>query len=429
MNRDIKSQARAYLDQALSDDDVRKLDHLLTTDAAAREVFLQESNLIAGFEDIACDETADELSVRMPTLPQKLTMIAGWAVAAVVALLLMISRLVSSVPENNTIATIVGLSGPLQWTGDDGQVQSDLFVGMKLPGGTIDGLSPESRISLKFDDGSTVVTAGNAMLAYSDVGQKVLYLKSGNLSADVSPQPAGHPMLIHTRSAVLEVIGTSFEIDADLAETALNVIEGKVRVRRLSDGSRVEVPARHQVIAAADQELSVNRVPEVAHVWRSQLEHGPRRTYGRWLAANEEFGALLHCIPYITEQQKTIYTSTFQVTTADAAPIMTNDRTSLRVHGRLKRATDLFVGLTLKTKDGEFAGRFQVILPKKTFHTDEVFECVVPISEFQLDPSLEAIRSRLARSASDLIVDTVWCHTLYESAGLAIASIELTNQP
>ena len=56
-------------------------------------------------------------------------------------------------------------------------------------------------------------------------------------------------MLIYTRSAVLEVLGTQFEVEAETATTILNVSEGSVRVKRFSDGSTVDVPARHRLIA------------------------------------------------------------------------------------------------------------------------------------------------------------------------------------
>jgi len=426
MNRKIKSLVRGFHDKMLSEEEARELDQLLRTDSEAREVFLQETNLIAALEDIACDEVENVPATSHH--PFRLTMAAGWLVAVAAAMLLMASLVWRAKVDDDAIATIIDLSGPLQWTGDGGQVQNDLFIGMKLPGGTIDGLSPESRISVEFDDGSTVVASGNAMLAYSDVDQKILHLKSGSLSADVSPQPPGRPMLIHTRSAVLEVIGTSFEVDADLAATALNVTEGMVRVKRLSDGRKVEVPARHQVIAAADQDLSVHRVAEVSRQWRSRLEDGPRRTYGRWLPASDDSDALLHCISYITELQRTIYTSSFQVTTADAAPVMTADRSVVRVQGRLDLATELFVGVTLNTKEGGFAGRYQAILPKDNFHAGNEFEVALSIEEFTLDPSLAAVKSRFAKSAKDLVVDSVWCHTLYQQAGLAIASVEITEQ-
>ena len=91
------------------------------------------------------------------------------------------------------------------------------------------------------------------MLTFSDDDQKKLHLKAGSLSSNVKPQPAGKPMLIYTRSAMLEVVGTQFEVEAETAATMLNVSEGSVRVTRFSDGNSVDVPARHRVIAAADK--------------------------------------------------------------------------------------------------------------------------------------------------------------------------------
>ena len=58
----------------------------------------------------------------------------------------------------------------------------------------------------------------------------------GSFSARVLPQPAGNPMLIHTPSAVLEVLGTQFDVEAESKSTMLLVREGKVQVRRVGDG-------------------------------------------------------------------------------------------------------------------------------------------------------------------------------------------------
>ena len=441
MSRSIQSLVRRYQDQQLNDEEVRKLDDLLRTDPDAREIFRQETNLIATIEDIACEQGLDPL-VDTATAPpadqihgslsgpfSRWMMATSWLVAVISASLLIATfASPSASTQTETIATIIGVNGPLQWTGNGGQVRSDLTVGMPLSGGTIDGVSPESWFALEFDDGSVVVTSGNSMLAFSDLGQKVLLLKAGKLSADVTPQPDGFPMLIHTRSAILEIVGTSFDIDTDLAATALNVTEGKVRVKRRSDGQLVDVPAQHQVIAAADQDLNVTQIPQVAHHWQSQLQDGPRRTYGRWLPATSDSGPMLHCIPHLTETNQTIYTSSFAVTVADAAPVMTNAQTMIEVEGHLDRATDLYVGMTLKTAKGDFAGRFQVVLPSEEFQSDERFKRTLRIENFTLDPSLSAMKDNLASTSHKLIVDSIWCHTLYQQAGLAVTSVELKEQ-
>ena len=211
MNQSIQSLARSYQDQQLNSEELKKLDELLRTDANAREIFIREANLIAGLEGLADEQNLgsgiDTLRMQDPdtsiNLANRWTMATGWLVAALAAsLLLAFFAVPNGKNEDKTIATVIGVDGPLQWTGSGGQVRSDLSVGMKLPGGTIDGVSPDSWFSLQFDDGSVIVTSGNSMLAFSDLGQKVLHLKAGRLSADVTPQPDGSPMLIHTRSAI-----------------------------------------------------------------------------------------------------------------------------------------------------------------------------------------------------------------------------------
>ena len=437
MNQAIQSLVRRYQDQQLNSEELRELDELLQTDTHAREIFIRETNLIAAIEGIADEQdlgpSVSAIPMQNPDPSTRLTnqwiMVTGWLVAAVAASFLIVFFATSNrKTQSKTIATVIGVNGPLQWTGNGGQLRSDLSVGMKLPGGTIDGVSPDSWFSLQFDDGSVVVTSGNSMLAFSDVGQKVLHLKSGRLSADVRPQPNGSPMLIHTRSATLEIVGTSFDIDADLAATALNVTEGKVRVKRRSDGKLVDVPAQHQVIAAADQELKVSQIPKVAHRWQSRLQNGPRRTYGRWLPGTSDQEPMLRCIPHLTEKNKTIYTASFAVTVPDAAPVMTNTGTMINVKGHLDRATDLYVGMTLKTAKGDFAGRFQVVLPSGYFQPDTTFNHFLEIENFTLDPSLSAMKDDLASSANELMVESIWCHTLYQQAGLALTSVEIKDK-
>ncbi len=437
MNKSIQSLVRRYQDQQLNSEELRELNNLLRTDNHAREIFMQETNLIAAIEDIADEQNLGDRLDALPMQPldthtqlaNRWTMATGWLIAALAAsLLLALFSVSSGRTEDKTIATVMGVNGPLQWTGNGGQVRSDLSVGMKLPGGTIDGVSPDSWFSLQFDDGSVVVTSGNSMLAFSDLGQKVLHLKSGRLSADVRPQPDGSPMLIHTRSATLEIVGTSFEIDADSAATALNVTQGKVRVKRRSDGQLVDVPAQHQVIAAADQELSVSQIPKISHQWQSRLQDGPRRVHGRWLPRTADQDPMLGCLPIVTEKNKTIYSASFRVTVPDAAPVMTNERSIINIRGRLDRATNLYVGMTLKTTEGEFAGRFQVVLPSRKLRTGTAFNYALEIENFRLDPALSAKQDSFSSSADELVVESIWCHTLYEQAGLAITSVELTEQ-
>ena len=68
MNQSIQSLVRSYQDQQLNSEELRKLDELLRTDAHAREIFIRETNLIAGIEGLADEQNlgtrADTLGMR-----------------------------------------------------------------------------------------------------------------------------------------------------------------------------------------------------------------------------------------------------------------------------------------------------------------------------------------------------------------------------
>ncbi len=289
------------------------------------------------------------------------------AVAAVMMTALMASLIYNGAIADREIAKITGLNGSLTWTGDGGRVVSDLSLGAQLTGGTVEGMSPESWVELEFNDGSIVMISGNSMLTFSDHAQKELHVREGSVSCNVNPQPAGKPMLIHTRSAMLEVLGTQFKVEAGLTSTMLNVNEGKVRVKRLSDGNTVDVLAKHRLIATADQDMSPVAVPDSVSQWKSQLQLGPATGLGKWLPATDQKAATLKAIPFVltTHQGKTItlYVASFNVSRGDHPPVVLQPDSRFRVRGHIASAHDVFFGVTVNHANGEFAGNFQTIQP------------------------------------------------------------------
>ena len=136
--------------------------------------------------------------------------------------------------------------------------------------------------------------------------------------------------------------------------------------------------------AAADQDLSIVQIPKVSRYWRSRLEDGPRRTHGRWLPGTSNQKPMLDCIPCQTEEDKTIYTVSFSTTVPDAAPVMAGKRSIINFKSRLDRPADLYVGMTMKTAEGNFAGRFQVVLPNSEFQSGAAFNYSIEIEDFTL---------------------------------------------
>jgi hypothetical protein len=361
----------------------------------------------------------------MHRLPQqaKRPRLAPMAVAAIV--LLLAGLYIQGPGAERDVARITGLSGYLQWTGDGGRVIHDLSVGTKLTGGTIAGMTPNSWFELSFNDGSTVTISGNSTLTFSEHDQKELHLKEGNLSANVQPQPAGRPMLVHTRSALLEVVGTQFDVEAELTTTVLNVNEGKVRVKRLSDGSTIEVPARHRAIAAVDRKMQSVAVDTAVNRWKSHLQLGPEGMHGKWIPATDTEVAKLKAVPYGIKEGFVIYTAAFGISEGDSPPVIMQPGSRFKVHGRITSSTDVWFGVTVRHPNGEFAGRFQIIQPATEFKGGETFEVSLSLGDFALDPLLNEYKDYLPPIAYNLEVESMWCHTLDKQVGLEIISIEL----
>jgi hypothetical protein len=330
-----------------------------------------------------------------------------------------------------SIAKVIGLSGSLIWTGDRGKIQRALEIGTELPGGTIEGVAPDSWFELKFNDGSTVMISGTSMLTFADAGQKVLRLKEGSLSASVEIQPARKPMLIHTHTALLEVLGTQFKVEAGLASTALHVSEGTVRLKRLSDSGEVDVPAKHRLIAEADNELVAVSVPDSVAEWKSELHRKPD-SYGKWQPATDDQPTALKAIPLVPPQAPhiTLYLAGLSVNHADDSPVVVQPGSRFIVRGRLQSEARVHFGIRVSHTNGEMAGMFRGDLhdkqPQSGIDAEGRFEEVYRLENFSIDPAVYDRKDELAAKPDGLILNAVWAFTHTGGpTGLEITEVEL----
>ena len=447
-----------HLRGELAESEQERLTELLDTNAAARQEFVEQVQYDTEFAEALRENShslrdADILAAeraktegQWASKPAFLRLMLAAAAVVIVALSAgLIYQLVfpeSGIPETDNIATqprdsdvsvarITGLSGSLIWTGDRGQIVRDVKVGTELAGGTIEGMAPDSWFELQFNDGSTVMISGTSMLTFADAGQKELRLREGIFSANVTPQPEGKPMLIHTPSTLLEVLGTQFDVEASLASTMLNVTEGKVRVRRLSDGREVDVPAKHRVIAEGGGDLTPQRVPESVNHWKSQLHLRPG-CYGKWLPATKQRPAAQKAIPLVPRENPsvTLYLLGIPVSRSDGPPVVVRSDSQFVVRGRLNKPAKVHFGIAVSYVNGEFAGKFRGDLdgqqPISEPDEDGQFEVVYRIGDFTLDPCVHDRKEELAPMPDDLILNGVWAFTHTGGpSGLEISEVEL----
>ena len=269
------------------------------------------------------------------------------------------------------------------------------------------------------------------MLTFSDDGQKRLRLREGRMSADVSPQPDGKPMVIQTRTATLTVLGTSFDVEADLPATAVSVREGTVRVMRASDGKEIDVPANHRVIAAADQKLERRQISGIVHHWKSHIDQGPDETYGKWLAATNAQPAYLKAVAFVPKKSPDVvlYLLGLGVRSDEGIPVQVNSDSHFEIRGKMEVETDIYFGVQVTYANGDFAGKFLAKCKVDRENAGD-FIATPELSNFGLDPSVAAYKDKLAASPNGLFVNGVWSFTHSKSpSGMRISRVELTNTP
>ena len=287
MKADFEQRIAAWLDGRISEAESETLQQELRDSAEARTAFRLYAELDTVIREVADTQGVGTISKAggssMSTPGPAMTPFAKAALtlAAVIIVAVTGTLYYQHLNANRNIARITGLNGALTWIGNGGRIvqgsgseqeptrwSNVLSEDAELPGGTIEGTAPDSWFELEFDDGTSAMIFGDSILTFSDQGQKELRLKQGRFSATVVSQPAGEPMLIHTPVADLKVIGTRFDVEAGPESTMLYVREGKVRIRRVSDGKMVDVQADHRVVVTSDSDMLLGFV-------------GPERTWAQ----------------------------------------------------------------------------------------------------------------------------------------------------
>ena len=140
---------------------------------------------------------------------------------------------------------------------------------------------------LKFEDGSVLAIAGNTELECLIEGsQKRIVVRKGDVMAQVTSQLPGKPMLIETPMAHAEVLGTKLALFASLAITKLAVLEGHVRLKRLSDGKVVHVKEGHTAIASDEPKFAEEPLQPVGSSWEEDFSQNVLANWehGAWVA-------------------------------------------------------------------------------------------------------------------------------------------------
>ena len=392
------------------------------------------------------DDVMQKLPVTSGSKPFRHVLFAGLSAVVLLPIAVLLFFKISGPPE---LARVTGLHGAIQWTGEGGVVQELNEVGHVLHGGTLETESADAWADLKFRDGTIVTVYGRSLLTLSELQQKIVRLRYGNISANVAPQSTGRPMLVHTPSAELTVLGTQFDVEAVSESTRLTVNEGQVRLKRLTDGKEVDVPAQQSLLASLEDQngLLPGKRNTPVTVWQSDL--GDDVVLGKWVSRLWMLGAKLKHAVANGEMTKddaikaykkaaSFDDSTGSVWAAPSPfgslivlstqrsieqPILVNANTLIRVRVRSYSRVALRIGLTVHHRDGGFAGKYSTrVSTEERTDGDGSEEIEIPISRF---------RDEMNPAGSPLDKELVdwWCVAEASSAKFEITSVELTDTP
>ncbi|MEO1994513.1 MAG: FecR family protein [Planctomycetaceae bacterium] len=439
-----------YLDDALCPEERARVETMLREQAAVRESLREVAHqavTIADVDRVSLDAQRNPYAVHSRSGRPRHT--AKWplAVAAVAILAVVATQLLVQRDREPEIFTVNGFAGRVKWIGNGGQVSDQLAAGQQLPGGTLELLSADAWIEIQFLDGSQVSLSGHSAVTVSDRRQKMLHLRQGTLSAQIEPQPANRPLLVHTDAADLQVLGTQFNVDAQTATTKLTVNEGRVRLTRVADGQEIDVPARHQVIAsiADDQGLALSRRCEHVTTWQSDLKSDA--THGKWTSNLKGLGGRLKKAVALGEMTKQDALAAYKaaatlddaqgsvwampsavgplvvlsVSRSSPAPVILTARARFRIQGRRHSADPIEIGITTNKPHGGFAAKYSVSIALDALPDDDnTFEIELPLDTFRKDTSV--VDSPVGKELGDW-----WCVSQSRFAKLEITSVELVE--
>jgi ferric-dicitrate binding protein FerR (iron transport regulator) len=408
----LDSLLARLVDETITPTEFQELEQQLGNNLDAQRRYLHYLDLHADLQEV------DEVTTDKSMGRRRWT--AGFLALAAVVLLTLFFPWHGTAPK--PLVQVVDADGPVRWLGTSGLADADLQPGKRLPGGTLETLTPDSSIELAFDDGTTLVLSGQSVLMISLVeNQKVLRLRQGNLSVQAEKQEPGQPLQVFTPSSEAEVLGTQFNVKADAFSTRFTVNKGRVRVKRIADGRVEEVGADQQVVAALElgtEFTATSRRNTVTH-WQSVL---PRdQLQGLW-----EPGVGLRAMPHLWKgtaaeptQPVLLYSTVFDPSAGKRPPVQLTEDARLTVQGRIDRPHPVSVGFGTNRARGGPIGKYAARSVEVTPDEDGRFFLELALDNFS------PTRTRFPSSPLGQEIDWLWIQTVKVDAGLVVERVEL----
>jgi ferric-dicitrate binding protein FerR (iron transport regulator) len=276
-----------YWDNALQPVALRQLNHILASDEEARVLFqkfcLQTLSIGEHFAVADVSAVPDQMPSAKRSASKTRARVAQTAVVALVVVAAITfwrfgrTAVDSGAPSDPVgFAWLEDFTGRVRVSGDDG---NDTLARPKQSlrsGQIVTVAGHDGTAEVRFRDGSRLVLNGETTVQVIEDDHKTVRVHHGNLAADVRPQPPGRPMILTTQDAEVKVLGTKLSISEAKHKTEIAVVQGEVRVTRLSDRESLDLHSGQMATAIkGSQKLLLARLSELPDTYTLDFEQLP----------------------------------------------------------------------------------------------------------------------------------------------------------
>lgn len=419
-----------YLDDTLSEEESLELQAWLQSDAAnlqklviatARDEQLRAA--VVSTETLSATTSRHAAdAVTLSVIPPKNSKHAAikWIVAA--CLLAVVAWFAAPRQNSEPTLTLIETSGQVSLADAGGRV-SRLKAAESFATGTIVVNGEGSRAKFRYADGSTFSLAGGSELNLRSGDGKQMFLRHGTLLADVAPQPAGQPLVVHTATAEAVVLGTSFGINATESETWLQVSSGAVNIRRLADDQTTTVNMNERVLAGstADQALRAEPITVLPFRWRADSVTGDAKT---WLGEWSEPGILRATPQTVFLKETDVEETHFHAGIRHSYPgFVTLDANSVvRIRYRIDRPMNLGLFISTHAALWDFTGNFQARVEERFTPPDRDGWRTATVPVVSFFPMGERLSFQ-----PGCVVSTIYATTWADNVRLEVAELEIRS--
>gem|GEM_PF-3009251 len=393
--KDLDLLLAKVVEDELSATEMVRLDEILFANPDAREFYRQYINVHSSLQEHLAlpDFSAMNQAVETVTKPEgktiarpNFTPIWQWGLGAA-AVFVFLFVVLSDAPTTAMASTIQATAGNVKVIQPDGTELFNPDPGTSVPAGAIiETVSADSLVELGFDDRSTVTLSEPAacrIIRY-DKHQRNIKLIHGRLWADITPQPERSPLIVHTSSSRLEVLGTVFNVEARSSSSRLHVSRGTVRLTRLADNRSTEVHENQEIMASLNskEEFTTLTPPKAVNHWQGNLTTSGGMANSVTLGHVKQMGEQTVVagerilIPkngkFVNRtinksDYDTIAVISFSVQQFGAPPVALESGSIIHLQGLTMYPEDLYFYLSTQDKTGAFSGKYYVPVNKAWF--------------------------------------------------------------